>query len=211
MKYRRLSLLAPLSFILFAAMAPPVNANDLQYDWLENHRNLVLREWIGQTRHCMAQAMRSKLLQGERESQKITGWAVEACGQHLRNVLGSGMQPGEVDNFLKSMAEVELEKVPGLSRSDAGQSSVTGSSSKGGRKSVPEVRNDQYQRCLTAEVKLGKYSSSDGGDSIGRLLTSCSTTWYASVNSCMIAGDTKENCTIKSLELIKKTIKKYEK
>jgi len=109
------------SILLGILLLAPIfaKAADLTYDWLAEQRKEALREWIFQTRACMASGTQSKLWEGMRDSEKIMDWVVNACGGHLGRVLteGMGRPKAETDLFLRAMAQAELNRIPGLRRS----------------------------------------------------------------------------------------------
>lgn len=201
-RYRQFSAIVWLTFACAAS------ANDLQYDWQSVQKNTMLRESIGATRECMRAGMRSFLMAGVRDSKSMTDVAIRICATNLKEQLKAEMSPQDIDKLLRSLAEAELSSIPGLTQTDpeSRPRSDVGSKSKAAQKPKLSAPDDQFQRCLSSELKIGKYTLNDQGDSMGRLLKICSTTWYASVNSCIYAGGSKDDCMRQSLVRIQKSI-----
>ena len=103
-----------------STLAPLVMAaDDLKYDPREAQEAVFFDQQISQARFCMRDAIRAVLMQGERESKRIVGFATQVCGSSLRTYMTQHLRrpEKEVDAFLQAMAYRELDRVPGLERS----------------------------------------------------------------------------------------------
>jgi hypothetical protein len=66
--------------------------------------------------------------------------------------------------------------------------------------------------CLLPKAQYGQYSSSDGGKSAEILLEKeCTGEYAAWVEQCQKAGDTQENCVVKSAIIAQTAIKAFNK
>ena len=154
---------------VFLAAAGPAMSADLKFDQKEADEDSTFRQMTIQTRDCMNESARAMLRLGERESERVVAFQLQACGGPLTEYMTStlGRPTAQVASYARALAYDELNRIPGLSKAPESPTGET--------RTVEHLSEAQFDRQFRCPESYS--SESESKQALANMLK-----WYAARN-----------------------------